>query len=251
MPPGKQGLRWHRGTERVAFTLIRMSSPARKGRIIVTCGPSFEPIDQVRRITNMSTGKLGILLANRLSRSGWEVTCFKGELATCPDELIGAERITFSTNDDLLKRLTRLPYRDEVSAIFHSAALCDFKVKQARVGADETAPAAGKLSSRSGEITLTLEPATKLIGHLRGLLPQARIVGWKYEVDGTRADAMEKGWNQIAQNGTDACVVNGPAYGEGFGILERSGSNTVHMDDRRVLCEWLAGWVRSKRWLEG
>jgi phosphopantothenoylcysteine synthetase/decarboxylase len=227
-----------------------MSSPARKGRIIVTCGPSYEPIDQVRRITNLSTGKLGILLANRLARSGWDVACLKGEAATCPDALVGAERITFSTNDDLLKRLTQLPYRNEVSAIFHSAALCDFKVKQV-AGAERSPETPGKHSSRSGELTITLEPATKLIGQLRGLFPQARIVGWKYEVDGTRADAVEKGWNQMAQNGTDACVVNGPAYGEGFGVLERAGKGVVHLEDRVVLCEWLAGWVRSKRWLEG
>ena len=39
-------------------------------RVIVTCGPSFEPIDQVRRITNFSTGELGILLANALTSAG-------------------------------------------------------------------------------------------------------------------------------------------------------------------------------------
>ena len=74
-------------------------------------------------------------------------------------------------------------------------------------------------------------------------------MGWKYELEGAREDAIEKGWTQIAQNGTDACVVNGAAYGEGFGVLERAGSGIAHLDDRAVLCEWLAGWVRSKRWL--
>ena len=39
-------------------------------KVIVTCGPSYEPIDEVRRITNFSTGELGILLANRLTRAG-------------------------------------------------------------------------------------------------------------------------------------------------------------------------------------
>ncbi|MHA3772087.1 phosphopantothenoylcysteine decarboxylase domain-containing protein [Verrucomicrobiota bacterium sgz303538] len=225
-----------------------MSTTPRKGRVIVTCGPSFEPIDQVRRLTNQSTGKLGILLANRLARSGWDTICFKGEGATCPDALVGAERVTFSTNDDLLRRLTALPYRDEVAAIFHVAALCDFKVKQA-TGADGVPLDSAKISSRAGEVTLTLEPATKIIGQLRALFPHSRIVGWKYELNGKREDAIEKGWNQIAQNGTDACVVNGAAYGEGFGVLERAGSGIAHLEDRTVLCEWLAGWVRSKRWL--
>jgi phosphopantothenoylcysteine synthetase/decarboxylase len=226
-----------------------MSSPARKGRVVVTCGPSFEPIDEVRRISNFSTGKLGILLSNRLARSGWEVTCFKGEAATCPDTLVGPDRIAFTTNDDLLKKLTTLPYRDDVASVFHAAALCDYRLKGAAAGPIELSTA-GKIPSETGELTLTLEPAPKLIGKLRGLFPRARIVGWKYELDGTKTDAVEKGWNQLAKNGTDACVVNGAAYGEGFGVLERAGSGIAHLEDRMVLCEWLAGWLRSKRWME-
>ena len=39
-------------------------------KIIVTCGPSYEPIDEVRRITNFSTGELGSRLARALARAG-------------------------------------------------------------------------------------------------------------------------------------------------------------------------------------
>lgn len=224
-----------------------MSTRLPKGRIIITCGPSFEPIDKVRRLTNQSTGKLGVVLANRLARSGWEVTCFKAEMATCPDPLVGPERVTFTTNDDLLRKLEGLTYREDVAAFFHVAALCDYKVKQV---SDVRGPIidTAKISSRIGELTLTLEPATKVIGKLRKLFPHSRLIGWKYELNGKREDAIEKGWQQIAQNGTDACVVNGAAYGEGFGVLERAGSGIAHLEDRNVLCEWLAGWLRSKRW---
>ena len=47
-------------------------------KIIVTTGPSFEPIDEVRRITNFSTGELGVLLANSFAQAGAEVFCLKG-----------------------------------------------------------------------------------------------------------------------------------------------------------------------------
>src|ERR1700730_630479 len=47
-------------------------------RVVVTCGPSYEPIDEVRRITNFSTGELGSLLANHLAKAGCEVVCFRG-----------------------------------------------------------------------------------------------------------------------------------------------------------------------------
>jgi len=42
-------------------------------KVIVTCGPSYEPIDQVRRLTNFSTGELGVHLSNQLARAGFEV----------------------------------------------------------------------------------------------------------------------------------------------------------------------------------
>ena len=47
------------------------------------------------------------------------------------------------------------------------------------------------------------------------------IVGWKYELDGSRADAIARARKQIQFPSTDACVVNGSAYGEGFGFLTR------------------------------
>ena len=51
-------------------------------KVMVTCGPSFEPIDQVRRLTNFSTGELGVHLSNQLARAGFEVFCLKGSGAT-------------------------------------------------------------------------------------------------------------------------------------------------------------------------
>src|SRR5687768_4341865 len=77
-------------------------------KIVVTCGPSYEPIDQARRITNFSTGRLGIALANALSAEGWRVICFKGEQATCADPLQVQAVHGFSTNQDLANRLHTL-----------------------------------------------------------------------------------------------------------------------------------------------
>ena len=49
---------------------------------IVTAGPTYEPIDQVRRLTNHSTGQLGTGLAKRLAADGHEVTLLRGRAAT-------------------------------------------------------------------------------------------------------------------------------------------------------------------------
>jgi phosphopantothenoylcysteine synthetase/decarboxylase len=203
-------------------------------RILVTCGPSYEPIDEVRRITNFSTGELGIRLANRLARDGHTVTCFRGVAATRALTLDGPAHVPFSTNDDLLAKLSAVPDREQIGAVFQAAALADFRVE--REGPQR------KISSRLGAITLTLVPATKLIARLRELFPKAWIVGWKYELDGTRDGVLAKAQRQLAENGTDVCVANGAAYGEGFGVLTVDGTLT-HVADRAALADLLAARV--------
>jgi hypothetical protein len=51
-------------------------------KVIVTCGPGYEPINQVRRLTNFSAGEVGVHLRNQLARAGFEVFCLKGSGAT-------------------------------------------------------------------------------------------------------------------------------------------------------------------------
>ena len=213
-------------------------------RLIVTCGPSYEPIDGVRRLTNFSTGELGLLLSAALVRAGHEVICLKGEGAVSRVEAGGARVIQFSTNADLLERLREFS-GSNVGAVFHAAALCDYRVKSVRDG-DGAVLHAEKLPSRAGELTLTLEPTLKLLPELRAIFPAAKIAGWKYELDGTPGDAVEKAREQIAACRTDACVVNGAAWGLGFGFIE-PGREPVDLGDRPVLCGFLAAWLRAEK----
>lgn len=211
-------------------------------KVIVTCGPSYEPIDEVRRLTNFSTGQLGVLLANRLARAGHEVVCLKGIGATCEERLAPAVIHTpFTTNADLLARLQTLSVAGGADAIFHAAALCDYRIKEVRAS-DGGLIAGSKIPSRSGELTLTLEPTRKIIGELRRLFPRSRIVGWKYELEGTRDNVFAAATRQISSNETDACVVNGAAFGVGFGVWEKGGL-AAEPPDKPALCEWLAGWI--------
>lgn len=76
-----------------------------------------------------------------------------------------------------------------------------------------------KIPTRDGAFTLHLEPAPKILPRLRDWFPDTWIVGWKHELDGDRSAALAKGAAQTRECRTDACVVNGEAYGTGFGIL--------------------------------
>jgi phosphopantothenoylcysteine decarboxylase/phosphopantothenate--cysteine ligase len=95
-----------------------------------------------------------------------------------------------------------------------------------------------KFSTGQEPLLAELVPTPKIIAELRGWYPGARLTGWKYEVDGTREAAISAGAEQIRHCSTDACVVNGPAYGEGFGVL-RKGSGCLHVTERLGLFEVL------------
>jgi len=212
-------------------------------KIIVTCGPSFEPIDQVRRITNFSTGELGVLLCNKLAGAGFEVFCFKGSGATHPGPPDECHLSLFDTNDDLVKLLVQASVAHQIAAVFQVAALCDYKVKRVEddQGQSHNSP---KISSRSGALTINLEPATKVIGKMRDLFPKSILVGWKYELAGTREEALCKAMRQIDESRSNACVLNGQAYGPGFAFC-RPGSPVHECSDKAELVRFLSTWLQE------
>jgi phosphopantothenoylcysteine decarboxylase/phosphopantothenate--cysteine ligase len=201
-------------------------------KCIVTAGPAFEPLDHVRRLTNLSTGRLGSELANFLVERGHTVTLLLGAQATHRGGTRAQEVETFTTAADLHHRLkSRSTYSPD--AIFHAAAVSDFafgKVWQRSAAGELAEIKSGKFSTRSGTLLAELVPTPKIITELRDWHPRARLVGWKFEVDGQRADVIALGERQIIECRTDACVPNGPAYGPGFGLVTGHGHCVHHAD---------------------
>lgn len=198
---------------------------------IVTAGPTYEPLDDVRRLTNFSTGRLGTELANFLAARGHKVTLLVGELATYSGERRVEQIQIFSTTADLRAKLKGLASR-RVNAVFHAAAVSDFAFGKIwlRMPSGEMTEfkSAKKISTREGKLLVELSPTPKILAELHGWFPRARIVGWKFEADGTRGDALNAAKQQIADCGTNVCVINGPAYGEGFGVL-LSNNKAAHL----------------------
>jgi phosphopantothenoylcysteine synthetase/decarboxylase len=192
-------------------------------RLLITFGPAWEPLDGARRLTNMSTGRLGTLLANAFLAAGWEVQCLRGEGSTYSGPLFAHEVETFTTNLDLAQRLERISGQRRVDAVFHAAALCDYRVARITDSSGRELQSE-KLSTEDGGLVIQLDPAAKVLPQLRGWFPQARIVGWKYELAGSRDQAFARAWRQVQACASDACVLNGAAYGTGFAVCGSEGS---------------------------
>jgi phosphopantothenoylcysteine synthetase/decarboxylase len=214
-------------------------------KCVVTAGPTYEPLDGARRLTNFSTGQLGTELANFLAAQGYEVTLLVGQQATYPGERRAQLVETFTTTGNLQSKLEALGGKS-VGAVFHAAAVSDFsfgKIWTRSPGGELIEVKSGKISTRHGTLLAELVPTKKIIASLRDWFPQAHITGWKYEVDGDRPDVIHAAEKQITDCLTNACVANGPAYGEGFGLVTRNGSCT-HIADKAALFEILARALR-------
>ncbi len=203
---------------------------------IVTAGPTFEPLDEVRRLTNFSSGKLGSQLADFLVAHGHQVTLLYGHYSTYREKQFAQKIVPFETTNDLSDKL-KLLAQEKVDAVFHAAAVSDFgfgKVFARDAKGELREVTSGKISTRDGTLLAELVPTPKIISNLRQFFPASRIIGWKYEVEGDRERVIAKAEQQIRENKTDACVANGKAYGFGFGLVSADGGQK-HFSDTRDL----------------
>ncbi len=199
---------------------------------LVTAGPTVELIDAVRRLTNHSTGRLGCGLADALARAGHRVTLLLSETAVHAPKAKKVRVLRFNTTKDLHEQLEAAAAL-RVKAVFHVAAVSDFTVKRPRKGKIPT----------TASLTLELKPTVKLIRSLRKWFPDAFLVGWKYEVEGGKKSTVAAARAQINKCKTDACVANGPAYGEGFGVVA---DEVAHCEDDAALFRWAGGIFKSQ-----
>ena len=151
---------------------------------IVTAGPTYEPLDDVRRLTNFSTGRLGTELANFLAARGHKVILLIGTMATHGGERRAQRVETFTTTADLREKLKAVSSK-KVDAIFHAAAVSDFAFGRIFMSNESGKLAeiktVNKISTRQGKLLVELVATPKIIAGLRGWFPRTRIVGWKFE----------------------------------------------------------------------
>jgi phosphopantothenoylcysteine synthetase/decarboxylase len=213
-------------------------------KVIITAGPSSEPIDQVRLITNRSTGELGVILAEAFWSRGHHVNLFLGRLSQFPHP----QAAYFDRNEDLQRMLRGINEGESVNLVLHAAALADFEVTAVRAGDQDIGQQ--KIGSHHQMLSLQLTPKPKVITGLRDYFPKALIVGWKLELEGSRDDLIREAIQQLKKNLTDACVINGPAFGDGFGFCTGEGLQASFLSKLELasfLVEWGERNVRSEK----
>jgi phosphopantothenoylcysteine decarboxylase/phosphopantothenate--cysteine ligase len=143
-----------------------IATQARK--ILITSGGTQEPIDDVRMITNKSTGRTAAYIADQLIQSGFEVTYLHAENARQP--VLDCQKINFDTFSDLDQKLSKLLINNHFDFVIHAAAVSDYSIQKS---------VSGKIDSFSDELTIHLKKNPKLIQEIKKLSPKSKLIGFK------------------------------------------------------------------------
>lgn len=187
-------------------------------KILVTAGPTYEPIDRVRYIGNYSTGKMGFQIAKAASMRGADVTLIAGPVQL--ETPRNVKRINVSTADEMLKSVEEC-YKEQ-NIIIMSAAVSDYKPKTIHKG---------KIKKEESE-NLTIETVKNpdILDFLGKNKNEIILVGFALETD----NALENAKKKLKNKNLDMIVMNNPDdEGAGFGTDTNiaaiiSGNENIH-----------------------
>ena len=172
-------------------------------RVLVTAGPTREPVDPVRFLSNHSSGKMGVAIAAAAWRRGADVTLIAGALSTAAPP--GVPTQVVETTQAMADAVgTALKHAD---VLVMAAAPADFQVASV---------AKSKIKKSSSVSTLELKPTTDILASTVSKRKKGSVVvGFALETD----DPVKHGREKLGAKSLDLLVVNDATEaGAGFGV---------------------------------
>lgn len=222
-----------------AARVIGSREPLKGKRVLITAGPTREPIDPVRVVTNRSSGRMGYRLAEAAWERGARVTLISGPVNQTPP--VGVE-------------LVRVESTAQMEAAVRSALLSADVLIMAAAPADyrPAEPASGKRPRQDGATSIDMEPTADILAGTASLRkPGGVVVGFALET----GDAVVKAKAKLARKKLDLIVVNDALEpGAGFEvdtnrvvIIDREGgTREVPLASKRVVAEAILDAVEAR-----
>jgi len=168
---------------------FKINLPLKNKTVLVTAGPTQEPIDDVRYISNRSSGKMGFALAKSARNLGANVT-----LITGPTNLKNIPEINIhhiKTADEMLDMVNK---NLDVDYIVMNAAVADYKMPQANIG---------KIKKNNESLNIELTPTVDILNSIRPNT-SAKIIGFALEMNNKKDNAI----NKMKSKNLDFIVLN-------------------------------------------
>ncbi|MBM3291976.1 bifunctional phosphopantothenoylcysteine decarboxylase/phosphopantothenate--cysteine ligase CoaBC, partial [Candidatus Bathyarchaeota archaeon] len=166
-------------------------------RFLITAGPTRSYIDAFRYITNPSSGKMGVAIAEEALERGAEVTLVYGP-ATHPPPA-AAKIIKIETTEEMLEVVVKELKSIKYDVAVLSAAAADFGLDDRKME---------KTSSDQGEWVLKLKALPKIIAQVKKTSPDIFLVGFKAEYNITQEELIERSYKRLKEMNMDLIVAN-------------------------------------------
>lgn len=222
-----------------AGRLLRGKGPLAGRQVVVTAGPTREPIDPVRVVTNRSSGRMGYRVAEAAWERGASVTLISGPVELAPPVGVTVQKIESTSELEAAVRAA-LPKAD---VLVMAAAPADYR---------PVSPSAEKRPRQEGALALPLEPTADILSGTAALRrPGSVVVGFALET----GDALAKGKAKLERKALDLIVINDALEpGAGFevdtnrvAILDRDGSSMIlPLQSKRDVAERILDAVESR-----
>ncbi len=187
-------------------------------RAIVTAGPTHEPLDPVRILTNRSSGKMGFAIAAALAREGAEVTLVSGPAHQPTPPKV--RRVDVTTASEMLAAVQALKH-DAIDLFVGTAAVADYRPEQI---------AAGKIKKGPAALSLTLVRNPDIVAQVAQWEPRPYMVGFALETERLEEHARQK----LLDKNLDLIIGNLAGPGTGMD----SDTNTLTLVDREGSVSW-------------
>ncbi|MDH5451263.1 MAG: bifunctional phosphopantothenoylcysteine decarboxylase/phosphopantothenate--cysteine ligase CoaBC [Candidatus Bathyarchaeota archaeon] len=187
--------------------------------VLVTAGPTLEYIDPIRVITNKSSGKMGVAIAEEALARGAQVTLIYGQgTAILPKN---AKLISVETTKEMHKAFVSELKSKKYDIVIATAAPADWKLEK---------PFQRKVPTRTApKLILKLEPTQKVIKTVKKISPNTLLIPFKAEHNLSDKKLVEKAVKLMKEVGADLVAVNDVGRnGVGFGV----DTNEVYIVDK-------------------
>ena len=207
--------------------------------VLVTAGPTFEPIDPVRGITNRSSGRMGYAVAQAALEAGASVTLVSGPTALTPPA--GAKLVSVTSSQDMLEAVEASVAGAQVFVAV--AAVADYRVRNA---------SPRKIKKSDQALTLELEPTVDILQSVSTRPSPPFCVGFAAESHDLDRHAQEKRARKklplLAANLAQDAI---GAQDNALVLFDDSGRHALprgpKIEQARALIEHMAGLYRARR----
>lgn len=176
----------------LAFTSLTKPLTGRK--VLVTAGGTIEPIDDVRVITNKSSGKMGVAIAEAAKLAGADVLLLRSHTSVTPR--LAVDEMVFDTADSLEKLMRT--YCPSYDICIHAAAVSDFSVKNIHTGK----------TSSDKPLALELEPRKKILESIKTYNPHIFLVAFKAELGVSDETLVRLAQERLGNAHADLIIAN-------------------------------------------